>query len=202
MGLATSALAIVFAILLGIWWGQPAYVMPFWVVLVGGICAVLTGIGSVLAARRRQVTPWLAPTVALTVLLGFLAAGVLVLPPLIVVLALLLVVKRRSPRLHMGTPRRQVSAGLILTLGLVPLCALVLLRGPVLECLPQGVGGGTPIWIWLGSLGSGSGSGGSGSGPISYPGPAETYGRVTVGGTTYAFVCAGTTLVNFNPATR
>jgi hypothetical protein len=132
LALCTSALAILLAILLGIWWRQPAYVMPFWVVLAGSLCAAMTGIGGVLATRRGQVTSWLAPTVTLAALLGFLVAGVLVLLPVMVVL--LLVANHQGHRVAAITqPRRRVSAGLVLTLGLVPLCLLVLLRGPVVE---------------------------------------------------------------------
>jgi hypothetical protein len=82
-----------------------------------------------------------------------------------------------------------VSAGLILTLGLVPLCLLVLLRGPVVDCMSNGVDGGSPIWAWLGSLGTGAGMSESGSSMSSDLN--QTTGSVTVGGTTYSYVCVG-----------
>jgi hypothetical protein len=194
LALCTTALAILLAILLGIWWRQPAYVMPFWVVLAGSVCAVLTGIGGVLATRRRQATSWLAPTVTLAAVLGFLSAGTLVLLPVIVVV--LLVANhwgRRAP----ATPpsRRHVSAGLILTLGLVPLCLLVLLGGPVVDCTSNGVAGGIPIWMWIGSLGTGAGMSGSGSSTSSDLN--QTTGSVTAGGTTYSYVCVGPKLAQF-----
>jgi hypothetical protein len=194
LALCTSALAILLAILLGIWWRQPAYVMPFWVVLAGSLCAALTGIGGVLATRRGQATSWLAPTVTLAALLGFLAAGTLVLLPVIVVL--LLVANHRGRRVP-ATPqsRRHVSAGLILTLGLVPLCLLVLLRGPVVDCMSNGVDEGSPIWMWLGSLGTGAGIAGTGSSTSSDLN--QTTGSVTAGGATYSFVCVGPKLAQF-----
>lgn len=88
LALCTTALAILLAILLGIWWRQPAYVMPFWAVLAGCVCAGLTGTGGVLATRRGQATSWLAPAITLAALLGFLSAGTLVLLPVIGVLVL------------------------------------------------------------------------------------------------------------------
>ena len=194
LALCTSALAILSAILLGIWWGQPAYVMPFWVVLAGGLCAALTGIGGVLATRRGQATSWLAPTVTLAALLGFLVAGTLVLLPVIVVL-LLVANHRGSTVPATPRPRRHVSAGLVLTLGLVPLCLLVLLRGPVVDCMPNGVDEGSPIWMWLGSLGTGAGIAGTGSSTSSDLNQAT--GSVTAGGATYSFVCVGPKLAQF-----
>lgn len=194
LALFTTALAILLAILLGIWWRQPAYVMPFWVVLVGGLCAGLTGIGGVLATRRGQVTAWLAPTVTLVALLGLLSAVTLVLLPVIVVVVL---AASRWGRKAPATPpsTRHVGAELMLTLELVPLCLLVLLRGPVVECTSNGVDEGSPIWMWLGSLGSGTGLAGTGSSSSS--GLDRTTGSVTAGGTTYAFVCVGPKLVQF-----
>jgi hypothetical protein len=192
LALSTSALAILLAILLGIWWRQPAYVMPVWVVLAGSLCAALTGIGGVLATRRGQATAWLAPTVTFAALLGFLEAGTLVVLPVIVVL--LLVANHRGRWVPAPPPSwRHVSAGLILTLGLVPLCLLVLLGGPVVDCLSNGVAGDSPIWAWLGSLGTGGGMSGSGSSADL----SQTTGSVTIGGATYLYVCVGPKLAQF-----
>ena len=194
LALCTTALAILLAILLGIWWRQPAYVMPFWVVLAGCLGAGLTATGGVLATRRGQVTSWLAPTVTLVALLGFLEAGVLVLLPVMVVL--LLVANHRGHRVPaIPQPTRRVSAGLVLTLGLVPLCLLVLLRGPVVDCTSNGVDEGSPIWMWLGSLGTGAGIAGTGSSTSSDLN--QTTGSVTAGGTTYTFICVGPKLAQF-----
>ena len=198
MAIASSALALVLAILIGTWWRQPAYVMPFWVVGVGGICALLTGIGGVMATRRGAVTPWLPPTGAVVLFSGFLVAGVLVLAPLTV--ALMLLAQSRMRRHVTPSPGWHGGAGLVLTLGLVPLCLLAVLRGPAVECMPNGFGSGTPIWAWLGSPGA-SGSG-IASGSVSSFQPNQTSGSVNVGGTTYAFDCVGSDLVNFGPATR
>ncbi|HVC03640.1 MAG TPA: hypothetical protein VND88_03095 [Candidatus Acidoferrales bacterium] len=194
LALCTTALAILLAILLGIWWRQPAYVMPFWVVLAGSVCAVLTGIGGALATRRGQTTSWLAPTVTLAALLGFLSAGTLVLLPVIVVLVL--AANHRGKKAPATPPsRRPVSTGLILTLGLVPLCLFVLLRGPVVDCMSNGVDEGSPIWMWLGSLGSGTGIAGTGSSSSSDL--DRTTGSVKAGGATYSFVCVGPKLAQF-----
>jgi hypothetical protein len=194
LALCTTALAILLAILLGIWWRQPAYVMPFWVVLAGCLCAGLTGTGGVLATRRGQVTSWLAPTVTLAALLGFLSVvGVLVLLPVMVVL--LLVANHRGHRVPaIPQAKRRVSAGLVLTLGLVPLCLLVLLRGPVVDCTSDGVDEGSPIWMWLGSLGTGAGIAGTASTSSDLN---QTTGSITAGGTTYSFVCVGNKLAQF-----
>jgi len=194
LALCTTALAILLAILLGIWWRQPAYVMPYWVVLAGGTCAALTGLGGLLATRRAQATSWLAPTVTLAALLGFLSAGTLVLLPIVVVF--LLVAAHQGHRVPaIPQPTRRVSAGLVLTLGLVPLCLLVLLRGPVVDCTSNGVDEGSPIWMWLGSLGTGVGIAGTGSSTSSDLN--QTTGSVTAGGTTYSFVCVGPKLAQF-----
>jgi hypothetical protein len=91
--------------------------------------------------------------------------------------------------------RRPVSTGLILTLGLVPLCLFVLLRGPVVDCMSNGVDEGSPIWMWLGSLGTGVGIAGTGSSTSSDLN--QTTGSVTAGGTTYSFVCVGPKLAQF-----
>jgi hypothetical protein len=88
-----------------------------------------------------------------------------------------------------------VSAGLILTLGLVPLCLFVLLRGPVVDCTSTGVDEGSPIWMWLESLGTGTGIAGTGSSSSSDV--DRTTGSVTAGGTTYSFVCLGPKLAQF-----
>jgi len=194
LALYTTALAILLAVLLGIWWRQPAYVMPFWVVLAGCLCVGLTGTGGVLATRRGQVTAWLAPAATLAALLGFLVAGVLVLLPVMVVV--LLVAHPRGRRVPaIPQPARRVSAGLVLTLGLVPLCLLVLLRGPVVDCTSNGVDEGSPIWMWSGSLGTGAGIAGTGSSMSSNLN--QTTGSVTAGGTTYSFICVGPHLTQF-----
>ncbi|HAW09737.1 MAG TPA: hypothetical protein DCX12_01440, partial [Chloroflexi bacterium] len=57
LALATSVLAVLLAIVLGIRWQQPAYVMPFAVVVVGVLCALLTAFGGAMAVLRGQVTP-------------------------------------------------------------------------------------------------------------------------------------------------
>jgi hypothetical protein len=197
LALATSALAILLAIVLGIRWQQPAYVMPFAIVVVGGLCAVLTWFGGAMAALRSQVAPWLAPLVTLVLVYGFLVIGVLVILPAVVVL--LLLANRRSRRVHVALTRRwRVGPALLLTLGLVPLSLLVLLGGPVVECMPQGVESSTPIWIWLGSLGAEGVSGESGSASGSSSDLGRSTGTVTEGGTTYSFVCLGTKLLHFD----
>ncbi len=194
LALCTTALAILLAVLLGIWWRQPAYVMPFWVVLAGCVCAGLTGTGGVLATRRGQLTSWLAPTLTLAALLGFLEAGVLVLVPVMVVLSL--VANHRGRNVPaVAQPSRRVSAGLVLTLGLVPVCLLGLLPGPVVDCTSNGFGEGSPIWMWLGGLGTGVGIAGTASSTSSNLN--QTTGTVTVGETTYSFVCIGPKLAQF-----
>ena len=55
LALCTTALAILLAILLGIWSRQPAYVMPFWVVLAGCVSVGLTGTAE--SWQRAEVRP-------------------------------------------------------------------------------------------------------------------------------------------------
>jgi hypothetical protein len=199
LALATFALAILLAIVLWMRWQQPAYVMPFAVVGVGVLCAVLTGCGGAMAALRGQVTPWLAPLVTLMLVyafLSFLVIGVLVVVP--TVLVVLLLVERRSRRVEAAsTPRWRAGAGLLLTLGLIPLSLLVLLGGPVVECTPEGVETSTPIWSWSGSL-SAEGSSGETGGSGSSSDLSRTSGSVTEGATTYTYVCLGSKLLNFD----
>ena len=191
LALATSGLAILLAIVLGIRWRQPAYVMPLAIVVVGALCALLTAFGGAMAVLRGQVTPWLAPPVTLILIYGFLAVGVLVIVP---VLVLLLLVNRRVRRVQVvRTSSSRAGSALLLTLGLVPLCVLVLLGEPVVECMSQGVETSTPIWSWLGNLGAGE----TGSVSSSSSAPGRSGGSVTEGGTTYSFLCLGTRLVQF-----
>jgi hypothetical protein len=108
---------------------------------------------------------------------------------------LLLVANHRGRRVPaIPQPPRRVSAGLVLTLGLVPLCLLVLLRGPVVDCTSNGVDEGSPIWMWLGSLGTGAGIAGTASTSSDLD---RTTGSVMAGGTTYSFVCVGPKLAQF-----
>ena len=196
LALATSVLAVLLAIVLGIRWQQPAYVMPFAVVVVGVLCALLTAFGGAMAVLRGQVTPWLAPLVTLILIYGFLAIGVLFIVP--TVLVLLLLVNRRPHRVQVNsTPSSRVGTALLLTLGLVPLSLLVLLGGPVVECMPQGVESSTPIWTWLGNVAAGGGASETGSDSSSSSAPSQSSGSVIEGGTTYSFVCLGTKLVQF-----
>ena len=197
-------LAILLAIVLGIRWQQPAYVMPFAVVVVGGLCAVLTVFGGAMAALRGQVNPWLAPLLTLVffyALTAFLVAGVLVI--LLAAVLLLLLVNRRSARVQVASTRRwRAGPALLLTLGLVPLSLLILLGGPVVECMPQGVETSTPIWSWTESPSgegvSGAGvSGESGSASSSSSDLSRSSGSVTEGGTTYTYECLGTKLEQF-----
>jgi hypothetical protein len=61
------------------------------------------------------------------------------------------------------------------------------------SCMSDGVSGSTPLWTWFGGLGGGgmSGGGSSDSNQVS--------GSVTVGGTTYSYICMGDRLVRFSP---
>jgi hypothetical protein len=197
LALATSALAILLAIVLAIRWRQPAYVMPFPVVAVGGLCAVLAGLGGAMAALRGQVTPWLAPLLTLVFFYAFLVVGVLVILPAVVVV--LLLANRRPHRVQVAsTLMWPVGPALLLTLGLVPLSLLVLLGGPVVACMPQGVETSTPIWSWTESLSAEGVSGESGSASGSSSDLSRSSGSVTEGGRTYSFVCLGTKLLHFD----
>jgi hypothetical protein len=197
LALATSILAILLAIVLGARWRQPAYVMPFAIVVVGGLCAVLTWFGGAMAALRGQVTPWLAPLLTLVFFYCFLVVGILVI--FLAALVLLIVVNRRSHRVQVASTRSsRVGPPLLLTLGLVPLSLLVLLGGPVVECMPQGVESSTPIWSWSESLSATGESGEIGDGSGSSSDLSRTSGSVTEGATTYTYVCLGSKLLHFD----
>jgi hypothetical protein len=56
LAVTTSALAVFAAVVLANEFSQPANIMPIWVVVVGGICVVLTVIGGAAAGNTVLVT--------------------------------------------------------------------------------------------------------------------------------------------------
>ena len=86
---------------------------------------------------------------------------------------LLLVEPPRAQSSVNSTPSSRVGTALLLTLGLVPLSLLVLLGGPVVECMPQGVESSTPIWTWLGNVAAGGGASETGSNSSSSSAPVS-----------------------------
>jgi uncharacterized membrane protein YgcG len=189
-----SAVGVLLLIVLARRHQQPGYAMPLAVLVIAGVCAALTTAGGALATYRGElVKPWLTMVTTLlflTALITMFSIGPLVL---IVALASLIArVRLRSPQ-PVGEPRTQISAGLLLSLGLAPL-SLLAVEQPVIACTPDGVSNASPIWTWFGSSGGGFSSGGSGS---SSSASHVSTGTVTVGGTTYAYTCAGEELVDF-----
>jgi hypothetical protein len=166
--------------------------MPVVVILIAGFCVVLIAAGGGLALRTRQLKPWLAPVVVFVLSFGFLEAGVFIVVPLVLLVAL---VSRRGPVARGSALRWQsLGAPVLLTLGIVPLSWLALDR-PVVECLANGVSSATPVWTWFGG-GSVSGTS-SESGSSSSSLPQQTTGSITAGGVTYVYTCDGTRLVRF-----
>lgn len=194
LAVSTSALALLAAVVLTSELMQPAYIMPVWVVVVAAICVVLTVTGGVAAARHARLTPWLAPVITGVLLLGSLELFILIVP---LALLLLMLVTVRSVRRGLGRiPAVQSvgAPGLLLTLGLVPLALLILLGHPVIACSPGGGSSAVPIWAWFGNGATGGSISGSGS---SSSDASASSGNETVGGTTYSWVCDGSTVVQF-----
>jgi uncharacterized membrane protein len=188
--IATSS-AVSVTVVLELHRQQPVYAVPISVVFVAGACVVLTAIGGVIALRAGQIRPWLAPALTAVVVYGFLVAGTLVVLPAIVfiVLASGWIQSTRGRE----RPRLRVSAGVLLTLGLVPLGLLALFDRPIVECLPVGVSLAPPLWT---SFQSSSGQSGSASSST----PQQSSGVITAGGVTYTFTCRGAQLVRFGSA--
>jgi hypothetical protein len=194
LAVSTSALAVLAAVVLAARLGQPAYIMPIWVVVVAAFCVVLTVIGGTSAARRRRVTPWVAPVITGVLFVSSLEAFIVTIPLALILLVLITVraVRRRLGRLpadqSVGAP------GFLLTVGLVPLFVLIFLGRPVIACTPGGGSSGVPVWAWFRDGGGGRGGSGSGSGSSD---PSVSTGTETVGRTTYSWVCRGSTVVQF-----
>lgn len=189
--MVATAVVVVLAVAdLLVEWRQPVYVMPDAVVVIGVVCALLASLGALTAARRGLVVPWLAPMCAILVLLS--AVLVFVLALLAAIAAVIIAFRLRARRTSAGmVPSGNLLPASLLTLGLVPLLALVLLGRPVVQCLDNGEEDSAPIWLWVG--------GGGGSASIS--GPAAQADRVagtaTIGSHTYSYVCSGARLVQF-----
>jgi hypothetical protein len=193
LAISTSALALLAAVVLATRLSQPAYIMPIWVVVVAAICVVLTVIGGAAAARRRRVTPWVAPVVAGVLLLGSLELFIVTVPLALILLVLVTVRAARRSLGRIPADQSVGAPGFLLTVGLVPLFLLIFLGSPVIECTPRGGSSAVPVWAWF-SDGAGSSGSVSGSGSSD---PSVSTGTETVGGTTYSWVCHGSTVVQF-----
>jgi hypothetical protein len=194
LAVTTSALAVLAAVVLATEFSQPAYIMPIWVVVAAGICVALTVIGGAVAARRRRVSPWLAPVVVGVLLVASLELFIITIPLALMLLVLISVRSVRRVRSRIPADQRVGAPGVLLTVGLVPLFLLLFLGRPVIECTPGGGNSGIPVWVWLGN-GVGS-AGGSASVSGSSDSNLST-GTETADGTTYAWVCHGSELVQF-----
>lgn len=177
-------------------WGQPAYAIPAAVAAVAAACAALTVFGVVSALRRREIgRAWLTTLTTFLFLWGYLALfsiGLLLMVAAVVCLVMRIRLAERRPR----TGRRwRLGAGLILSLGLAPLTALAI-NGPVVACTSDGVSVGTPLWMVIGAGGESGMSAGSSS-AASGTSEEQSWGTVTVGGTTYAYSCTGSHLTRF-----
>lgn len=167
---------------------RPVYAMPITVVIVAGVCAALTAIGSLLSLRSGELAPWLAPVAAAIIVCGFLVAGTLMVLPAIVLIVLV------SRRTQSGRRREHAwsnaGAAVLLTLGLVPLGLLALFDQPIVECFPGGVSLAPPMWTSFQSTSGHSGASSSST-------PQQSSGAITTGGVTYTFTCSGAHLVRF-----
>jgi hypothetical protein len=195
MAAITTALAVFAAVVLATDLAQPAYIMPVWVVVVAAICVVPTVIGGAIAARSGRVAPWLAPVEVTVLLVASLELFIFVIPIALIVLALLIL---RAVRRAEGLKPWTLSVGapgLLLTIGLVPLFLLIFLGSPVVACSAGGTSSAVPVWAWFGGGGGFSGSvSGSASGSSD---STVSSGTETFGGTTYAWVCDGSTVTHF-----
>ena len=198
LSLAVSAFAVWTAVLLGQHWRQSAYAMPTTVLIVAAICTVLTLTGAWLVVRRGEGgRPWLTVLTTLLFLWGFLTIFSIGLGLLIAALVCLLLRTRLGARRPAPRWRSRVGAGLVLSLGLVPLSALAI-AGPVVACTPSGSESSDPIWAWFGSASGSSGSSGEVRGEMTPSGSSRSTGRVTVSGTTYTYICTDGRLTRFS----
>ncbi|MHB1640742.1 MAG: hypothetical protein ACYCUD_13070 [Candidatus Dormibacteria bacterium] len=194
LGLLAVAFAARTALVIGQEWREPNYAMPGSVVAVAAFCGVLTMVGAYLAARDANgLRSWLTVLTALLFLCGFLTIfsiglGLLLAAIACLVIRLHLVYHQPLLRWHF-----LIGAGLLLSVGLIPLSALSL-SGPVVGCMPGGVQSSVPIWTLFGSASGRSGMTSSGSASSQH-----AAGHVTVGGTTYAYTCTNGRLTSFQP---
>lgn len=189
-----TAVAVFVLVLLTQRQRQLGYAMPVAVLILASACVLLTLAGALLAMRRSQpLAPWLT---LLTALL-FAAAYVTIFSFGVVFVVLGIISLLARVRIRDAQPARawrsRVGAGLLLSLGFTPLSLLAIQR-PIVSCLSDGVSNAAPLWTWFGGGGLGaSGSSGGSSGS------SQASGTVTVGGTTYSYICAGDRLVRFAP---
>jgi hypothetical protein len=198
--MGASAFAVRTAILIGQHWRQPNYAMPLTVVVIAALCAVLTATGAWLATRRGHMArSWLTVLTTLLFLWGLLTILSIGLGLLILAMGLLVVRVRLPAVPPVGRRVVEVGAGLLLALGLAPLTALAI-SGPVVECTAGGVQSSVPMWTWFSSASGDSASAGNSlhaHGEASPSSTQRTSGRVTVGGTTYAYTCRDDHLTKF-----
>ena len=180
------------AVVIGQEWREPNYAMPVSVVAVAAFCGVLTMVGAYVAARDTNgLRPWLTVLTALLFLWGFLTIFSIGLGLLLAAIASLVMRLRLVDHQPLGGRHFVIGAGLLLSVGLIPLSALSI-SGPVVECIPGGVQSSVPIWTLFGAA---SGRGGmTSSGSVS---SQQAAGHVTVGGTAYGYTCTDGRLTSF-----
>ena len=194
LGLLAVAFAARTAVVIGQEWREPNYAMPVSVVAVAAFCGVLTMVGAYVAARDTNgLRPWLTVLTALLFLWGFLTIFSIGLGLLLAAIVSLVIRLRLADHQPLGERHFLIGAGLLLSVGLIPLSALSI-SGPVVECIPGGVQSSVPIWTLFGSASGRSGMTSSGS--VS---SQQAAGHVTVGGTTYGYTCTNGRLTSFQP---
>lgn len=155
----TILLAVAAAGEIAVEWAQPAYIMPWWIVAIGLAAALAAVAGSVMAARRHRLKPWIAPALTAIIVLAELEL-IILLPLLLIVLVALAVRAWRRTTGRAPLSDAIGAPGFLLSAGLVPLMLLLLLGGPVAECFAGGEGSSAPVWTWGDNIGSGSSGGG------------------------------------------
>jgi len=195
LGLLAIAFAARTAVVIGQEWREPNYAMPVSVVAIAAFCGVLSMVGAYVAARDTNgLRPWFTVLTALLFLWGFLTIFSIGLGLLLAAIASLVIRLRLAEHQPLGGRRHLVGAGLLLSVGLIPLSALSI-SGPVVECMPGGVQSSVPIWTLFGSASGRSWMTSSGSSVSSQ----QAAGHVTVGGLTYAYTCTNGRLTTFQP---
>lgn len=160
--------------------GQAVYDLPRWAVALGTGAALVAFVGCAVIIRSEG---WTGVGVAVAGSVIVASIGVM---PVIGVLLFVVALVWMAGATQRAADRRGLAGGLLVALGL-PVAALVVTDGPLVECRPDGVS--TSSSLFRGTESS-TGSGTSTEG-------GTTKGTITSGDRTYTYRCDGGRLVDF-----